>query len=113
VQRIGRERDLAQRAGPRIVPALKITLKGQAALAHYDDAVKIPNALLRDCLVQQCFKISCEARFAWSDGNRIGPGSRGRSDRLSGGQPLMETTPHDYRRLVAITAPQRDRQILS
>ena len=67
MQRIGVERDSAQRAASRIVVALEVPLEHQAPLAHNDDPVEIPNALLRDCLVEQRFKVGCEASLVWRD----------------------------------------------
>jgi hypothetical protein len=60
---IGVERDGAQRAASRIVVALEVPLEYQAPLAHNDDHVEIPNALLRDCLVEQRSTVGCEASF--------------------------------------------------
>jgi len=45
-------------------PALEVTLEHQTPVAHDDDAVEIPNALLCDSLVEQSFKIGFEAGFA-------------------------------------------------
>src|ERR1700720_831025 len=69
------EHDLAQRAATRVVVALEVTLEDQTPLAHDDDAVKIPNALVGDCLVEPRFKIGCEACFAIS--GQQGPLRRG------------------------------------
>ena len=54
MQGIGRERDLTQWAASGVVVSLEIALEHQPALTHDDDAMEIPNALLRDCLVQLC-----------------------------------------------------------
>jgi len=67
MQGIDVERDGAQRPASRIVVAVEVPLEYQAPLAHNDDPVEIPNALLRDCLVEQRFKVGCEASFVWRD----------------------------------------------
>jgi hypothetical protein len=58
------ERDLAQWAAARVVIALEIPLEHQTPVAHDHDTMEIPNALLRDGLVQPCLEIGCEAGFA-------------------------------------------------
>ena len=74
MQRIGLERDLPQTTAAGIVLAFEIALEDQSVIAHHDDAMQVPHALVRDHLVKPRFKIRCEARFTGGDPLRTGGG---------------------------------------
>src|SRR5215471_10076839 len=99
MQCVGSERDLAQRVTPGVVDPFEITLEYQTSLAHDDNAMEIPNALLSGCLVEQWFQIGGKSRFAWSDRRPVGPcsqvaridGAIARPVRPVGASPLFIT----------------------
>ena len=66
------ERDLAEVAAARVVLGLEIALQHQPAVAHDDDAVQVPGALVGDELVEPRLEIGREAGVDGAMGARSG-----------------------------------------
>ncbi len=76
MKRVRLERNHSQRPAARVVLSVKIALQRQPSVAHDDDAVKIPDALLGNGLVEPRLQIVGEAGFSRRRGAPVERGSR-------------------------------------